>query len=126
MQPVLREDLKIDKLYYIEALTEDALNVRIPNKNIPIMVGVFKRLIPMNVQLTEFWWNAAEFDWFEISTFKNIKNESDANKHIIRDVQLNYMWNFYEVKKFKIQSDMEERAVNLYLQKIIGDPYFKV
>ena len=34
------------------------------------------------------------------------------------DVQLNYWWKFYEVKKFKIQQNMEMRACNKILQNI--------
>jgi len=125
MLPVLRENMTIGKLYYIEALTEDEFKNCVPNKNISMMVGIFKglkKIVPYVIDQ----WNAAEFDWFDISNVKEMKNERDAHKYIIREVELNYMWNFYELKKFKIQSNMEERAVNLYLQKIIGDPYFRV
>jgi hypothetical protein len=119
----MRENMIIGKLYYIESLTEDNSGNRISNKNLPIMVGVFKGLKTMVPYVIEQW-NAAVFDWFEISNVREMKNESDAFKHIIREVELNYMWKFYEVKKFRIQSDMEYRAVNLYLRRIIGDPYF--
>jgi hypothetical protein len=119
----MRENMIIGKLYYIESLTEDNSGNRISNKNLPIMVGVFKGLKTMVPYVIEQW-NAAVFDWFEISNVREMKNESDAFKHIIREVELNYMWKFYEVKKFRIQNDMEYRAVNLYLRRIIGDPYF--
>lgn len=123
MQSIDREDLIPGKLYYIECLTDADDHYLIPNINIPIMVGFFKGFKPVYP-----WgllkWNSAVFDWFEISKMKNIKDERDAHKHIVREVELNFLWRFYEVKKFKIQRDMEERAVNLFLQRIIGDPYF--
>jgi hypothetical protein len=121
MHPVIRENLKIGSLYYIESLEEDGSGNLVPNKKLSIMVGIFKRLKPV---FGADWWNAAVFDWFDISKMKHVNNKSDACKYIIREVELNYVWNFYEVKKIKIQCDMEERAVNLYLQKIIGDQYF--
>ena len=123
MQSVDREKLEINKLYYIEYMTHDDNNNIIPNKNISIMVGFFKKLLPIypfSIQP----WNAAVFSWFDISNMKYIRCEYDANKYIIRDVELNYLWRFYEVKKFQIQRNMESRAVNLLLQKIIGDQYF--
>jgi hypothetical protein len=88
------------------------------------MVGIFKSLKTISPGFVVPW-NAAVFDWFDISQMKHIKDESYVRKYIIREVKLNYLWRFYEVKKFKIQRDMEERSVNLYLQKIIGDPYFQ-
>jgi hypothetical protein len=123
MQPVSREDLVINKMYYIETLTEDENKNYVTNKKFSLMVGIFKgpkKIIPYVVDP----WNAMVFDWFDISKMKEIKNETDSYKHIIREVELNYLWRFYEVKKFKIQNDMEMRAVNLCLKNIIGDPYF--
>jgi len=123
MQQVIREKLIPGKLYYIENLTHDVSYNLIKNTNLSIMVGIFKKLDLVSSDIV-MPWNAAIFDWFDISQMKYIKEESEANKHTIREVELGYMWRFYEVKKFKIQQDMETRAVNLCLQKIIGDPYF--
>jgi len=123
MQPIDREQLMPNRLYYIECMTEDDHNNIIPNINLSIMVGIFKQLKPVfPYGLTP--WNAAVFEWFEISKMKTIKNENESRKYILREVELNFLWRFYEVKKFKIQSDMETRAVNLYLRRIIGDPHF--
>jgi hypothetical protein len=124
MQRVLRENLEIGKLYYIEDLTEDDNKNLVPVIRVPKMAGIFKGLIPVNVELTDISWNAASFDWFEVSNMINMTDENDAHKYVIYHVQLNYLWNFYEVKKFKIQRDMENRAINLSLRNIIGDPYF--
>jgi len=123
MNHVDRNYLVPGKLYYIECMTQDIQNNIIPNVGISIMVGIFVNLIPKYTYNGAFW-NAAQFKWFDVSKLKNMKHESDAEKHVLRDVELNYLWRFYEVKKIKIQSDMEMRAVNLYLQNIIGDPYF--
>ena len=123
MQQVIHDNLIPGKLYYIENLTEDFQGNQIANKNVSIMVGIFKKLTLIYPGVVEPW-NAATFDWFDVSQMKYIKNELDANKYIIREVDLNNMWRFYEVKKFKIQNDMESRAINLCLQKITGDQYF--
>jgi hypothetical protein len=123
MQIIDRENLEIGKLYYIKCMTEDNNHNIIPNKDVPIMIGIFKKLLPIypfGIQP----WNAAVFSWFDITKMKYITCENDANKYIIRDVELNSLWRFYEVKKFRIQKNMEYRAVNLLLQKIIGDQYF--
>ena len=123
MQSVDREKLEINKLYYIEYMTHDDNNNIIPNKNISIMVGFFKKLLPIYPFGMQPW-NSAVFSWFDISNMKYIICENDATKYIIRDVELNFLWRFYEVKKFQIQRNMESSAVNLLLQKIIGDQYF--
>ena len=123
MNHVNREDLVPGKLYYIECMTQDLQSNVIPNVGISIMVGIFIGLKPIYTFSREVW-KEAQFKWFDVSKLKYMQHESDAEKHILRDVGLNYLWRFYEVKKFKIQSDMELRAVNLYLQNIIGDPYF--
>ena len=116
MNHVNREDLVPGKLYYIECMTQDLQSNVIPNVGISIMVGIFIGLKPIYTFSREVW-KEAQFKWFDVSKLKYMQHESDAEKHILRDVGLNYLWRFYEVKKFKIQSDMELRAVNLYLDK---------
>ena len=65
----------------------------------------------------------AVFDYFPVSKFKNITNVLDI-EHITKyRVELNCMWKFYEVKKFKIQNDMEMRATHLQLMNITGEPH---
>jgi len=125
MQEVVRENLMPGKLYYIECLTKDLNNNIIKNKNLSIMVGIFKNL-KTNSQEFFYPWSEAVFDWFDVSKMKHIKDESDVRKHIIREVELNYFWRFYEVRKFKIQRDMERRCLSLCLKKITGDPYFQI
>lgn len=120
MLEVPREKLQRGKLYYI---TEFIIDNDDPNRKFVKMVGIFKGLKLIDPGYPEPW-NAALFDWFKVSKMKEIKSEEDAHKHILREVRLNYVWKFYEVKKIKIQNDMEARAVEIFLKNITGDPYF--
>jgi len=120
MLEVLREELQHGKLYYI---TEFIVDNNDSNRKMIKMVGIFKGLKLIDPGVVEPW-NAAVFDWFEVSKMKEINNECEAHKHILYEVQLNSVWKFYEVKKIKIQNDMETRAVEMFLKNIIGDPYF--
>jgi hypothetical protein len=122
MKEVLREDLKVGKLYYIECYTNNQDDNLVPNKNISLQIGIFKGLQLVTPQHIESW-NEAVFDWFSISNMKNIKNVSDIYSLHKNEVHLNYYWKFYELQKFKIQSDMELRSVSKILQKIIGDEH---
>jgi len=119
MLEVLREKLERGKLYYItEFIVDDD-----SNRKLIKMVGIFKGLKLIDPVYQEPW-NAALFDWFEVSKMKEINNECEARKHILYEVELNYIWKFYEVKKIKIQNDMEARATDMFLKNITGDPYF--
>lgn len=121
MLEVPRENLQHGKLYYItDFFIVDDYN---SNRKMIKMVGIFKGLKLIDPIIVQPW-NAAVFDWLEVSKMKEINNEYDAYKHIIFEVELNYMWKFYEVKKIKIQNDMEARAVDMFLKNITGDQYF--
>jgi hypothetical protein len=120
MLEIPRENLQHGKLYYI---TEYILNNNDSNRKLTKMVGIFKGLKLIDSDIFHPW-NAVVFDWFEVSKMKEINNECHAYKHIILEVELNYIWKFYEVQKFKIQNDMESRAIDLFLKKITRDPYF--
>jgi len=120
MLEIPRENLQHGKLYYI---TEYILDNNDPNRKLIKMAGIFKGLKLIDPIIVQPW-NAAVFDWFEVSKIKEINNECDAYKHIIFEVELNYIWKFYEVKKIKIQNDMEARAVDMFLKNITGDQYF--
>ena len=122
MLEVPREKLEPGKLYYITDFSVNNGNIDSNRKPVK-MVGLFKRLKMIDSYVLHPW-NAAVFDWFEVSKMKEINNECDARKHIILEVELNCIRKFYEVQKFKIQNDMEARAVDIFLKNIIGDPYF--
>jgi hypothetical protein len=115
MQEVLRENLKIGELYYIESLTEDLNGNIVVNHHVSKLQGIFTGFTE-NVSLNNYSCSDALF-----SEFRGV-NESIFEGY---DVHLNYWWKFYEFKKFKIQQDMEMRACNKILQNIIGDTYFK-
>ncbi len=122
MLEVPREKLERGKLYYITDVSVD--NGSIDSNRKPVkMVGMFKHLKLIDTIVVEPW-NTAVFDWFEVSKMKEINNECEARKHILYEVELNCIWKFYEVQKFKIQNDMEARATDVFLKNIIGDPYF--
>ena len=122
MLEVPREKLERGKLYYITDVSVDNGNIDSNRKPVK-MVGLFKRLKLIDTIVVEPC-NTAVFDWFEVSKMKELNNECEAYKHILYEVELNCIWKFYEVKKIKIQNDMEARATNMFLKNITGDPYF--
>ena len=124
MNPVNRENLEIGKIYYIESLTTDCHNNIIINKNAIKMAGIFKGLKLCNNWHSIPPWNEAIFDWFSAKFINSYKNIDELYKLNNFTVSLNYQWRFYEVKKYRIQSDMEERVVNLYLKRITKDKWF--
>ena len=115
MQEVLRENLKIGELYYIECLTEDENNNVIVNHGSPKLWGRFTGLKENEV------YNNYNCKDALFSDFRGV----NENIFVGYDVQLNIWWKFYEVKKFKIQQNMEMRACNKILQNIVGDENFK-
>ena len=123
MNPIDRENLEIGKIYYIECITYDHHNNVVPNNIAVKMAGIFK-----GFNLIDLWysqpWKETIFDWFNVAKLKYIKNINDVYNIKTFTVNLNYRWRFFEVKKYKMQSDMESRAVNLYLQSIINDKWF--
>jgi hypothetical protein len=123
MNPIDRENLEIGKIYYIECITYDDHNNVVPNNIAVKMAGIFKGFNLIDVWYTPPW-KEAIFDWFNVAKLKYIKNINDVYNIKTFTVNLNYRWRFFEVKKYKMQSDMESRAVNLYLQSIINDKWF--
>lgn len=103
---VPRESLIPGKEYYIECLTEDNGVITI-NQSIEKLIGKFIKF-------------ENEFSFF--CEFRGVKEPLAMGY----DVRLGTLWNFYLVKKYEIQHSMENRALNLILQKIIGDEYFKI
>jgi hypothetical protein len=114
MEPVSRENLQSGKEYYIECLTYDTDSVTIiPNPNIHRLIATFEKLAATQ-----------ESNDFKFAFFKYFREVNRTDKYIGRDVNLNLLWRFYEVKKYKIQHDMENRALNMVLRQIVGDEYF--
>lgn len=122
MEPINREDLIPEKLYYIECLTTDASYNLVPNTKHSTQAGVFKNL-KENLLNIEPWYSTI-FEWFNAKLLLTIKNETEINNIPKNTVSLNNMWRFYEVKRFKIQNDMEQRVINAILKNKIKDDYF--
>jgi len=116
MEETTRENLEIGKTYYIENLIHDYNNKIIRNYSYPKTIGTF-------VKSEE----SEHSNGFKFVFFKNFKviHNRDFSVYDGYDVHLNLFWKFYEVKKYKIQTNMEIRACNMILQKIIGDEYFQ-
>jgi len=114
MEEINRENLEVGKEYYIVCLTEDDNKNLVPNKAIPKLIATFEKLKELESS------NGFKF------TFFNFFREINKPKNIGYDVQLNLLWKFYEVKKNRIRQQMEDRACNLIIQKILGDEYFKI
>jgi hypothetical protein len=119
MEETKRENLQPGKLYYIECLTYDYTyefpnRPRIVNKTYPKVMGTFSKFIENEYTTNEY----------KLAGFKNFRK---VKEHISDgyDVQLSDLWKFYEVKKYKIQDDMEIRACNLIIADIINDEHFR-
>jgi len=112
MKETLRENLEIGKQYYIQCLTEDKDKNYVPALHISKSIGTFLKLEEMEGS------NGFKFAFFD--NFRELKENNFSGYK----VHLNLLWKFYEVRKYKIQNDMEMRACNLILQKITGDQYF--
>jgi len=115
MIEVLPENLEVRKKYYIECLTYDE------NNNITIYIPSYRSTgIYMKYRLTESPFN------HRIVYFKNFRRINCQNPLFEGNaVKLNKLWRFYEVQKDQIQNNMEKRAINMILQRIIGDKYFQ-
>jgi hypothetical protein len=124
MKLIQREELQIGKLYFIECLSHDENYNIVRNNYIPISVGIFQKLNLIENSFVDLWYEAV-FSWFPAKKIRDITNLSDINYIKGFTVHLNKLWNFYEVEKFKIQSDMETRTVNIMLRNIIGDEYVR-
>jgi len=98
--------LEPNKIYYIKKINNDfeaytkSIGTFIKYYEVPCSLG-YKVACFINV--TEF----------------NTTRKTPYNYNFNTDTQ------FYEVKKYQIQEDMEERALKLILKNIIGDKYFE-
>ena len=120
MNSVKPENLVVDNLYYITSLSTDDDNNMIENdcSKKSRKVGIFINMYISNNGIFN-----STFDWFPISKLKNIKKISDIKNIYKYRVTLNCWFRFYELKRFKIQENMEIRGINLVLKKIINDDY---
>jgi hypothetical protein len=105
MNVVERADLVSGREYYIECLTQDNSGNITRNLIIEKLIGTFDRY---------------REGWSHFHHFRGIKQDITVGY----DVQLGTLWNFYEVKKHRIQSEMESRALVKIMRKITGDEWF--
>ena len=61
---------------------------------------------------------------YKVACFVNV-NEFNTTRKNTYNYNFNADAQFYEVKKYQIHQDMEERALKLILKNIIGDEYFE-
>ena len=106
MEIVKRSNLIPGREYYIQCLTNDEYNNVVVNVAIDKLIGTFV-LIDQE--------GFAHFRYF-----RTIKEDLQCGY----PVGLGNLWNFYEVKKHRIQQDMEYRALSKIMQEITGDEYF--
>ena len=120
MEETKRENLQPGKQYYIECLTYD-YNIEFPNRP-RILNTTYPKVM---AKFCEFVETEYTTNGYKLAGFKNFRkiNEDVCSGY---DVQLSDLWKFYEVKKYKIQDDMETRACNLILADIINDEHFRI
>ena len=110
MQEITHEQLEPGTSYYIESLIMDK------NKN---MSCNYKRMGRFTGYKNEMYSNE-----YKLACFTNFRKPND-DIFDGYDVQLHRCWHkYFEVKKYKIQQNMETKASNIMLSRIIGDPYF--
>jgi hypothetical protein len=105
MNLVERKDLKPGQEYYIECLTQDNSGNVLKNTNIEKLIGEFDRYSE---------------EWSYFHYFRGIKEDISLGY----DVRLGTLWNFYEVKKHRIQNEMESRALVKIMRGLTGDEWF--
>jgi hypothetical protein len=113
MNEIHRDNLIIGKIYYIVCLTDDEDRNLIPNKLIPKLIGTF-------LKHEDYYGNGFYHTFF--NDFRAICEDISKGYK----VRLNLHWRFYEAKKYDIQQNMENRALNLVLRNIIKDEYFYI
>jgi hypothetical protein len=106
MEIVKRNNLIPGREYYIQCLTYDEDNNIVVNVAIDKLIGKF-----VSIDQEGF----AQFRYF-----RTIKEDLQSGY----PVGLGNFWNFYEVKKDRIQQDMEYRALQNIMREITGDEYF--
>jgi hypothetical protein len=110
MQEVNREDLVPGKEYYLQDFESGYDPPQKPSK----MIAKFEKIIQSA-------WNP-DFNWACFTNFRKLEDRNDQSSFL--RVQLNYKWKFYEIRRDKIQKNMENRAYNMILLDLIQDEYF--
>ena len=110
MQEVKKENLVHGKEYYLQNFDSTHL---LPNKPYKMIAKFEKLKISLYIN-------------FRFACFSNFRKIEDRNNiSCIRYVELNDNWKFYEISQNVVQKNMENRAYNIILIKIINDEYFK-
>ena len=110
MQEIQRENLVPGKEYYLQSFEPSQLPPNKPYK----MIAKFKKLKPCA--------GFAVFMFTCFTNFRNIEHKNDSTYGYY--VELNLNWRFYEIAHDKVQKNMEKRAYNMVLLKIVNDEYF--
>jgi len=122
MNEIHRDNLIPGELYFIECLTHKCSGEIIRNVNISMMVGIFNEYNVVNSVGGQ--WISTLFSWFPANQLLQVTDLSDVYAIPKFDVELNILWRFYEIHRFKIQNAMETRALNEILKNITGDEWF--
>ena len=122
MNEIHRDNLIPGKLYFIECLTHKCSGEIIRNVNISMMVGIFNEYNVVNSVGGQ--WISTRFSWFPANQLLQVTDLSHIYAIPKIDVELNTLWRFYEIHRFKIQNAMESRALNEILKNVTGDEWF--
>lgn len=113
MLEIAKDKLICGKEYYLEAIHIDNNNNNIIRSNPPYkMIAKFCKL-----DILDNKYLICHFNNFRRIRYKNIKNFG-------YDVELNNFWKFYEIIENKIQTQMENRALEMIFEKTVKDQYF--
>lgn len=115
MEEVLREKLVCGKEYYIECFTTDNNKQVISHSPSYKMIAKFEKLKKSSIFF--------DYTFACFSNFRKIQHKNNKN-YYDRYVELNCHWKFYEISEYKVQKNMESRAYNMVLKKIVKDEYF--
>lgn len=114
MQEVKFENLIKGKEYWMECFTCNDKQQLIPH-NPP-----YKQIAKYDTHvITDFSSTVGKF-----LNFRDIKFKDDKNRGYTVTLN-NYYWKFYETVKQKVQDNMENRAINIILKRVIRDEYYK-
>lgn len=114
MKEVIMENLIKGKEYWMECFTNNDERQFVSHKPPYKMIATFDKCF-----ITENNFKVARF-----TNFRKIKFKSDKDNGYTVTLD-NYYWKYYETVKNKVQDDMESRACNMILQKVIKDEYYK-
>lgn len=114
MQEVKIADLIQGNEYWMECFTNNDEQQLVPHKKRYKMIAKYDTCSVTKNGLT-----LANFTNFREIKYKNFKDYGYT-------VSLNnYYWKFYKTVKNKMQDNMESRAHNTILQRVIRDEYYK-